>query len=147
MDFNILKAEKLNDLENRHQGDCKANSNIVVVGIGSNLDADKNIRRMLGILSKEVKILKVSSLIKTKPIGIKKQPDYTNGAVKIQTPLKKVELNVLLKKIEDILGRDRSAPKFGPRTMDLDIVIWNGEIVDEDFYSRDFLKNSVRELE
>jgi 2-amino-4-hydroxy-6-hydroxymethyldihydropteridine diphosphokinase len=101
---------------------------------------------MLELLVKEVEILKVSSLLKTKPIGIENQPDFTNGAVKIQTGLSREELNRLLKSIEDRLGRDRSAPKFGPRTIDLDIVFWNGEIVDEDYYTRDFLRKSVQEV-
>ena len=50
------------------------------------------------------------------------------------------------KKIEDKMGRDRTAPKFGPRNIDLDIVVWNGEIVDDDYYTRDFLQKSVREI-
>jgi 7,8-dihydro-6-hydroxymethylpterin-pyrophosphokinase len=44
------------------------------------------------------------------------------------------------------MGRDRTGPKFGPRCIDLDIVVWNGEIVDEDYYTRDFLQKSVAEL-
>jgi 2-amino-4-hydroxy-6-hydroxymethyldihydropteridine diphosphokinase len=120
--------------------------NTVIIGIGSNINAEKNISRMLKVLGEKVKILKVSSLLKTKPIGIENQPDFTNGAVKIQTGLSREELNRHLKKMEDQLGRDRSSPKFGPRTIDLDIVVWNGEIVDEDYYTRDFLQKSVQEI-
>ena len=120
--------------------------NNVIIGIGSNIDADTNISRMLEILQTKVEVLKVSSFIITKPIGIKKQPDYTNGAVKIETDLTQNKLRELLKQIEDEMGRDRSAPKFGPRNIDLDIVVWNGEIVDEDYYTRDFLQKSVEEL-
>jgi 2-amino-4-hydroxy-6-hydroxymethyldihydropteridine diphosphokinase len=69
-----------------------------------------------------------------------------NGALKIQTTLEREDLNVLLKGIEDQMGRDRTAPKFGPRNIDLDIVVWNGEIVDDDYYTRDFLQKSVAEL-
>jgi 2-amino-4-hydroxy-6-hydroxymethyldihydropteridine diphosphokinase len=121
-------------------------TNTVIIGIGSNINAEENISKMLKVLGKEVEILKVSSLLKTKPIGIENQPEFTNGAVKIQTGLSWEELNRLLKNIEDQLGRDRSAPKFGPRTIDLDIVVWNGEIVDEDYYTRDFLQKSVQEI-
>lgn len=120
--------------------------NSVIIGIGSNLDADMNIMQMLGILKKYVEILKVSTMLKTKPIGITDQPDYTNGAVKIKTDLNLADLTKLLKSIEDQMGRDRTAPKFGPRNIDLDIVVWNGEIVDEDYYTRDFLQKSVGEL-
>jgi 2-amino-4-hydroxy-6-hydroxymethyldihydropteridine diphosphokinase len=118
----------------------------VIIGIGSNINAEENISKMLEFLGKEVEILKVSSWLKTKPIGIGNQPDFTNGAVKIKTGMSRDELNRFLKNIEDRLGRDRSAPKFGPRTIDLDIVVWNGEIVDEDYYTRDFLQKSVQEV-
>lgn len=120
--------------------------NIAIVSIGSNLDAEANIATMLTMLEEEVNILKISSLIKTKPIGIENQPDYINGAVKVQTPLDAKQLKVLLKSIEDRMGRDRSVPKFGPRNIDLDIVVWNNDIVDTDYYTRDFLKNAVNEL-
>jgi 2-amino-4-hydroxy-6-hydroxymethyldihydropteridine diphosphokinase len=118
--------------------------NTCIVGIGSNIDAETNIEKMLEILGKKVNIIKISPLIKTAPVGIVEQPDYTNGAVKITTDLDRQNLNALLKLIEDELGRDRSGPKFGPRTMDLDIVVWNGEIVDPDYYTRDFLEKSVK---
>lgn len=120
--------------------------NSVIIGIGSNINAEENISKMLEILTLHMDVLRVSTMLKTKPIGIEDQPDFTNGAVKIQTSLGKKELNRLLKKIEDQLGRDRSAPKFGPRTIDLDIVVWNGEIVDKDYYTRDFLQKSVQEV-
>lgn len=120
--------------------------NECIIGIGSNIDAESNIPRMLEILKTKVSIVQTSSFVQTKPIGISEQADFTNGAVKIKTHLDKDSLNRELKKIEDNLGRDRSAPKYGPRTIDLDIVIWNGEIVDEDFYARDFIQQSVQEI-
>jgi 2-amino-4-hydroxy-6-hydroxymethyldihydropteridine diphosphokinase len=120
--------------------------NEVIVGIGSNMDAETNITKMLEILKNDVEIVKVSSLLITKPIGILDQPDFTNGAVKIRTGLNLKDLNNLLKSIEDILGRDRTGPKFGPRTMDLDIVVWNGKIMDKDYYTRDFLQKTVAEV-
>lgn len=121
-------------------------SNTAIISIGSNIDAESNIEKMLVLLGQEVKILKVSLLVKTKPIGIENQPDFTNGAVKIGTYLDKENLNRLLKCIEDKLGRDRTVAKFGPRTIDLDILVWNGDIVDKDYYSRNFLRHSVDEL-
>jgi 2-amino-4-hydroxy-6-hydroxymethyldihydropteridine diphosphokinase len=120
--------------------------NIVIIGIGSNMNADFNILQMLDILKSNVEVLKVSTMLITKPIGIVDQPDYTNGAVKIATDLNMEELTILLKSIEDQMGRDRSTPKFGPRNIDLDIAVWNGKIVDEDYYTRDFLQKSVGEL-
>ncbi len=120
--------------------------NEVIIGIGSNLDAENNIRRVLEILTEKFELLKVSEFVITKPIGITEQPDFTNGAVKIRTTENQNNLEQLLKQIEDQMGRDRSVPKFGPRCIDLDIVVWNGEIVDADYYTRDFLQKSVQEI-
>ena len=120
--------------------------NSVIIGIGSNIDAESNIPKMLEILKSQVEIVKVSLMIKTKPIGIENQNDYTNGAVKVKTNLNQSDLTVVLKNIEDEMGRDRTVAKFGPRCIDLDIIVWNGEIVDDDYYTRDFLQKSVREL-
>lgn len=120
--------------------------NTVIIGIGSNINAETNIPKMLEILKAKVEILKVSTMIKTKPIGIKEQNIFTNGAVKIQTQLTQQKLNLLLKEIEDQMGRDRSTPKFGPRCIDLDIIVWNEKIVDDDYYKRDFLRQNVAEV-
>jgi len=121
-------------------------NNTVIIGIGSNINAEKNIPKMLEILKTKVTVLKVSAFLKTKPIGIINQPDFTNGAVKITSELNRIDLNKLLKNIEDQMGRDRTSPKSGPRCIDLDIVVWNSEIVDDDYYTRDFLQKSVSEL-
>ena len=120
--------------------------NEVIIGIGSNINAEINISIMIDILKKKVEMVKISEMIKTKPIGISTQPDFTNGAIKIRTNLNQEDLTKLMKSIEDEMGRDRSVSKFGPRCIDLDIVVWNGVIVDDDYYTRDFLKKSVDEI-
>lgn len=120
--------------------------NTCIIAIGSNIDPENNIAKMMNLLEKEVEVLQVSKMIKTKPIGIVNQDDFMNGAVKIETELDFLALNVLLKKIEGQLGRNRSAKKFGPRNIDLDILIFNNEIMDQDYYTRDFLRESAKEL-
>lgn len=120
--------------------------NDCIIGIGSNIDADKNIADMLRLLEVDVQIIQVSQMVRTKPIGIADQADYTNGAVRIKTEMSLTDLSVYLKALEDRMGRDRSQPKFGPRNIDLDILIWNNTIVDQDYYTRDFLRNSAAEL-
>ena len=120
--------------------------NTAIIGIGSNINAEKNIPKILKILKTKVTVLKVSAFLKTKPIGILNQPDFTNGAVKIQTNIEFEKLNKLLKKIEDQLGRIRTGPKSGSRCIDLDIIVWNNKIIDKDYYTRDFLQKSVSEL-
>lgn len=120
--------------------------NTVIIGIGSNIAPDKNIPLALEFLAEKVIIEKISALVRTKPIGIADQPDFINGAVKITTQLSREELQLFLKTTEDRTGRDRSLPRFGPRTIDLDIVMWNGEIINPDYYHRDFLRSTVNEL-
>ena len=117
-----------------------------IIGIGSNIDAEKNIAKALRLLGAEVEIVQVSKMMKTKPIGISDQPDFTNGAVRIETAKGIEELNRLLKALEDKMGRDRNQPKFGARNIDLDILIWNNEIIDQDYFTRDFLRISAAEL-
>lgn len=120
--------------------------NDCIIGIGSNINPKENIRKMLCLLSKDHLLKKHSSWVTTEPIGIKDQSDFINGAVRLKTQHCFEEFNLYLKKLEDRMGRDRSLPKFGPRVIDLDIVVWNGEIIDEDYHTREFVKKSVDEL-
>jgi 2-amino-4-hydroxy-6-hydroxymethyldihydropteridine diphosphokinase len=124
----------------------KTKTNTCIIGIGSNIDAEKNIAKTMEILKNKLTILQTASLMQTKPIGMKDEPDFINGAIKIKTGLNKAELNNLLKNIEDRLGRDRTKPKFSSRCIDLDIVVWNDKVVDKDYYTRDFLQKLVDEL-
>ncbi|HZL10388.1 MAG TPA: 2-amino-4-hydroxy-6-hydroxymethyldihydropteridine diphosphokinase [Prolixibacteraceae bacterium] len=120
--------------------------NDCIIGIGSNIDADINIPKILKLLAADLEIVQVSQMIQTKPIGITEQPDYTNGAVHIRTEMNLETLSSYLKRLEYQMGRIRNQEKFGPRNIDLDILIWNNTIVDPDYYTRDFLRNSASEL-
>ena len=120
--------------------------NDCIMGIGSNIDAYYHIPEMLRLLGTYVQIVQVSQMVQTKPIGMSEQPDYTNGAVRILTEMQREELSIFLKQLEDKMGRDRSEQKSGPRNIDLDILIWNNKVVDQDYYTREFLRNSAAEL-
>ena len=118
----------------------------VVIGLGSNIDPEANLEQAVLELKSRFKVSKRSQWTRTKPIGIQDQPDFYNGALLMETELEQQSLIKELKRIEDLLGRDRSLPKFGPRTIDLDILIWNKKVVDEDYYERDFLRKGVEEI-
>lgn len=120
--------------------------NQVIISLGSNIRPVINMGLAVEHLRHYFRIISVSSFVSTKPIGITDQADFLNGVIMIQTTNAIEEVNILLKKIEDVMGRDRTAPKFGPRIIDLDVLIWNGQVVDEDFYTRDFLQNLVAEI-
>lgn len=118
----------------------------VVLGIGSNINAKVNVASAIKELAKIGNVVSISEFIQTEPIGITDQDAFTNGAVLITTSLEQTELNRQLKLIEDYLGRDRSRPKYGPREIDLDIIVYNDVIVDDDYYQRSFLKKVVDEV-
>ncbi|MCU4157801.1 2-amino-4-hydroxy-6-hydroxymethyldihydropteridine diphosphokinase [Carboxylicivirga sp. A043] len=118
----------------------------VVIGLGSNIKADVNIPKAISELKALGEVLKESEVLETKPIGITNQNDFSNSVVLMQVELLESNLKQALKRIEDKLGRDRSRPKFGPREIDLDIIVYDGVIVDDDYYSRDFLQKLVAQV-
>ncbi len=121
--------------------------NRAIVGIGSNIDPEKNIQKALARIEEAFTLLDQSKTVQTAPVGFQNQPHFLNSAVLIETALEKDEFVKKLKAIESDLGRKRGENRDGPRTIDLDLVVWNGEIVDPDFYERSFLRNAVLELD
>jgi len=119
---------------------------VCIIGIGSNINPEENIATALNILREENDVAAVSAFIKTAPVGISDQPEFLNGAAKIITDHEIKDYKDYLREVEDRLKRDRSVQKYGPRTIDLDIVVWDGEIIDNDYYKRDFLKRVVDEI-
>jgi 2-amino-4-hydroxy-6-hydroxymethyldihydropteridine diphosphokinase len=120
--------------------------NTVVVSLGSNISPRKNINAARKLLASQFAIIRESRFERTRPVGLSNQPDFINGVVLLKTSLPRKSLKIYLRNIEDQLGRTREGPKFGPRTIDLDIVVWNSKIVDHDYFQRDFLKAAVCEV-
>ena len=121
--------------------------NLVIVGVGSNISPEENVQKAKELISEKHTIVKSSRFVKTKPIGYKDQADFLNGGFLIKTSLSQTLFKQFLNSIEDKLSRKRTDNKNGPRTIDLDVVIWNGNVVDSDYYQRDFLQTIVRELD
>jgi 2-amino-4-hydroxy-6-hydroxymethyldihydropteridine diphosphokinase len=106
----------------------------VYVGLGSNLgDRETYLRAALGSLAVEpgIEVVGVSSLRDTTPVGIVDQPRFLNAAVALETDLSPRELLERLLAIERRLGRTRGAEHFGPRTIDLDLLLYGDERVSE----------------
>ena len=105
------------------------------VGIGSNLgDSRALITAALELLGAEdgVEVLAVSTLRETDPVGYENQPRFLNGAAELETELGPRDLLARLLVIERRLGRERGeGPRFGPRTIDLDLLLYGQETVDE----------------
>ena len=100
------------------------------IGIGSNINPKGNIKKCLELLEPEFPIKKVSSFYETKPYGYEKQSNFINLAVGIKTSISPLSLLKKLQEIEKKLGRERKI-KNGPRTIDLDILLYGSKIVNE----------------
>jgi 2-amino-4-hydroxy-6-hydroxymethyldihydropteridine diphosphokinase len=121
--------------------------NLVIIGVGSNIDPLSNIQKAFDILQQKFRVLKIVGPIITSPLGITDQNDFNNAIAMIETSLSYDELVFELKKIEDKMGRDRCRPKYGPREIDLDVILWNNDVVDRDYYERDFLQKLVARIQ
>jgi 2-amino-4-hydroxy-6-hydroxymethyldihydropteridine diphosphokinase len=104
------------------------------VGLGANLgEREATIRRAIELLDGPgVRVVAVSSLRETDPVGYRDQPRFLNGAVTLETELAPGELLERLLEIERELGRDRAREeRWGPRTLDLDLLLYGDETVDD----------------
>lgn len=117
-----------------------------IIALGSNINAEENMKKAILLLKKIFHFIKQSKILKTKPLGFLEQADFLNCCVLIETEKNASDLKFELKEIENLLGRIRTENKNGPRTIDLDIIAIDGEIVNDDFYERDFLRDAVFEI-
>jgi 2-amino-4-hydroxy-6-hydroxymethyldihydropteridine diphosphokinase len=104
------------------------------IGLGSNLgDREGFLRRAVELLRDEadIDVVAVSSVRETDPVGFLDQPRFLNAAVEVETPLTARALLERLLAMEHALGRRRDGPRFGPRTIDLDLLLYGDESVDE----------------
>ena len=98
--------------------------------VGSNIQAEENLRLALQRLQDRVMILCTSSVWKTAAVG-SDGPDFLNLAVLVATPLTTAELKMqVLRPLEAGMGRVRTADKNAPRPIDLDMIVFDGETLD-----------------
>ncbi len=104
------------------------------IGMGSNLGKrEATLRRALALLDEreDVRVVDVSSLRETDPVGYLDQPRFLNGAARLETDLTPRELLDVLLEVERALGRVREGPRFGPRAIDLDLLLYGDATIDE----------------
>ena len=107
--------------------------NNVFLILGSNIEKERNLPTAVAHLGQMVEVMAVSSVYETMPVGLKEQPNFWNTAVHIQTLLSATQLKThVLAAIEQKLKRVRQADKNAPRTIDLDIVLFNEDVFDYD---------------
>jgi 2-amino-4-hydroxy-6-hydroxymethyldihydropteridine diphosphokinase len=100
------------------------------IGLGANLgDRERTMRRALELLGDGV--VAVSTFRETDPVGYLDQPRFLNAAAAVETELSARELLERMLAVERELGRTREGPGWGPRAIDLDLLLYGDEVVDE----------------
>ena len=101
-----------------------------LIGIGSNIGlAAENCKKAIALIKKSITVTAQSSLYESEPVGKADQAWFVNAAIQVQTTLAPEELLQLLLNIEQEFGRTRKE-KWGPRIIDLDILDYEGLIMD-----------------
>ncbi len=104
------------------------------IGLGSNLgDREGYLRSALAGLAAEpgIEVGAVSAISETDPVGFLDQPPFLNAVARLQTELSPRDLLERLLAVEQSLGRIRGGERYGPRTIDLDLLLYEGRMVDE----------------
>ena len=104
------------------------------VALGANLgDRERTLRAAVDALAAEdgIEVAAVSTLRETEPVGVGEQPRFLNGAAELETTLTSRELLARLLAVEQRFGRIRSPGEHGPRTLDLDLLLYGDEVIDE----------------
>ena len=108
---------------------------IAYIGLGSNLnDPVAQILRALDSLHglPRTRVVSHSRLYRNPPLGPQDQPDYVNAVAAVSTGLEAAELLSAVQSIERAQGRTRDAGRWGPRTLDLDILVYADAQIDQD---------------
>jgi 2-amino-4-hydroxy-6-hydroxymethyldihydropteridine diphosphokinase len=104
------------------------------IGLGSNLgDREAFLRQAVELLraEPEIDVTAVSSVRETDPVGLVDQPRFLNAVARVETDLAPRKLLDRMLAAERALGRRRDGPRFGPRTIDLDLLLYGDEEIEE----------------
>ncbi|MCH8944719.1 MAG: 2-amino-4-hydroxy-6-hydroxymethyldihydropteridine diphosphokinase [Proteobacteria bacterium] len=105
------------------------------VGLGSNLDSPvRQLESAFELLAKipRSRLVQRSALYRSAPLGGVEQPDFVNAVATMLTQLTAGELLLELQRIEQARGRERGAVRWGPRVLDLDLLVYSNQEIDED---------------
>ncbi len=102
----------------------------VSVSLGSNIDRERNIRRAIALLQQHYGELIISPVYQTASVGFEGD-DFLNLVVLFSASDEVSDIVRALKQIEDSMGRDRSLPRFSARSIDLDLLTYDSQVIDE----------------
>lgn len=106
---------------------------LVYIGIGSNIEPERNIPRALDLLARKTDLVAVSPFYRSAALNRPEQPPFLNGACCVATTLSPRALKTdVLRAIEATLGRVRCEDKYAARSIDLDILLYGKEVCDEE---------------
>lgn len=107
---------------------------VAFVSVGANIEPERNIHAALIALQERTRVAGSSTFYRTEPIGRRDQPWYLNGVWRIETEIHATKIKTaVLQPIEDGLGRVRTADQYSPRTIDLDLILYDDLVMkDED---------------
>ena len=104
------------------------------IGIGSNLQGPgRQVKAAAGLLGEQegLRVEATSSLYRSTAFGGIEQPDFVNAVAAVLTTFTPLELLAQLKAIENRQGRDGDEVRWGPRVIDLDLLVYSGQTIDE----------------
>lgn len=105
--------------------------NRIVLTLGSNIDKERNLPAAVRLLREMALVLAVAPVYETAPTGLLNQPNFFNTAVLLQTPLSPAAIKEeIIGVIEKQLKRVRQADKNAPRTIDVDLALFNDDVLD-----------------
>jgi 2-amino-4-hydroxy-6-hydroxymethyldihydropteridine diphosphokinase len=119
--------------------------NTAIVMIGTNTD-EENLSKAKERISDFYEILDQSSILQTKPIGKKYKTDFYNQAIKILSDDTAKETANHFKHIENEMGRSANTSQRGEVPIDIDLIMWNGEIKRSDYEKYSFVRQCTDEI-
>jgi len=102
------------------------------IGIGSNIEPAKNVRAAIRSLARQTRLVGISTVYCTDALDRPEQPPYYNCVVEIETEAPPAKVKHDMRTIENNLGRKRTADKYAPRTIDLDLIAYGDMAMDAD---------------
>jgi 2-amino-4-hydroxy-6-hydroxymethyldihydropteridine diphosphokinase len=108
-------------------------TNLVYLSLGSNIEPEQNLQAAVEMLAALARLRAVSSVWETRPLGVTDQANFLNVAAVVETERTAKQFKrQVVRRIERALGRVRTVDKFGPRAIDIDIILFNRDIFELD---------------
>lgn len=116
------------------------------VSLGSNIEPEVHVPRALDAVHEAARIRSCSPIYETPPLNRPEQAPYWNAVFCVGTGFSRERMEALLRRVENAEGRTRGPDAWAPRTMDLDILAVDGDIVDPDVWTRPFLVRGLLDV-